>query len=159
MRIDNGQFVRRFGLIPVYLTSLLYYFNRPLFLVWWFIWQWARVGFCSCIHTLRCALINVSCIFSMYWKVERWILKPNVKGVAYWWGWRNAHLPNESWLITDNFLVVFVLIPVYLTSLLYYFNRPLSLVWWFCWHCGGQESPYVLAFIHWDAHWLKCLAS
>ena len=25
--------------------------------------------------------------FSMYWKVERWILKPNVKGVAYWWGW------------------------------------------------------------------------
>ena len=66
-----------------------------------------------------------------------------------------------KWKMINNgqFIGSFCLIPVYLTSLLYYFNRPLSLVWWFCWHCGGQESPYVLAFIHWDAHWLKCLAS
>ena len=65
--IYSGQFVGRSCLIPVYLTSLLYYFSRPLSLVWWFCWQWERVAFCSCVHTLRCTLVRVSCFSMYYW--------------------------------------------------------------------------------------------
>ena len=83
--INNGHFVGRFCLIAVYLTSLLCYFNGSLFLVWWFCGQWARVAFCSCVHTFRFPFVNVPCIFSMYSTLERWILKPNVKGVAFCW--------------------------------------------------------------------------
>jgi len=65
--IYRGQFVGRLCLIHVYLTSLHYYFSRPLSLVWWFCWQWARVAFSSCVHTLRCALVKVSCFSMYYW--------------------------------------------------------------------------------------------
>ena len=65
--IYSGQLVGHLCLIPVYLTSLLYYFSRPLSLVSWFYWPWARVAFCSCVHTLRCALVKVSCFLMYYW--------------------------------------------------------------------------------------------
>ena len=56
--IYRGQFVGRLCLIPVYLTSLLYYFSRPLSLVWWFCWQWAMVKSVLLLNVLLSDLVE-----------------------------------------------------------------------------------------------------
>ena len=70
--------------------------------------------------------------------------------------WKEA-FPKWELIYSGQFVGRSCLIPVYLTSLLYYFSRPLYLVGWFCWQ--WERVAFVLAFIHWDAHWLECLAS